>query len=84
MHLSIVNRKEDRSTMLNAIKLQNKIRESGTSVARIAKDIGVCPSTFYRKMAQNSFRICEVDAIVQKLAITLDDAVIIFFTQYGA
>ena len=65
--------------MLNVGKLKGKLVERGVTVADISKSLGIAPSTFYRKMNNNSFEICEADIIVD--ALMLSD---IFFTQYVA
>lgn len=67
--------------MLNAKKLKDKILENRLTVVEVAKKLGIDPATFYRKMKKNSFKICEVDAMVDALSLTRDDANDIFFSN---
>lgn len=70
--------------MLDAQKLKGKIIEKGKSVESISRDIGINPSTFYRKLNNNTFEINEADKIVSILALTGAEASAIFFSQFVA
>ena len=72
------------SDMIERNKLRAKIVEKGTTVDDLAKRIGLCSSSFYRKMNKSSFLVREVDAIVRELNLTTDEAVAIFLTVTGA
>lgn len=67
--------------MLNSNKLKGKIIEKGMTVTKVAEMLGINPSTFYRKMKNNSFEIGEVDIMVEKLSLSRKDANDIFFSQ---
>lgn len=54
------------------------------TIMSFSKKIGIDSSTFYRKMANNSFTVKEVDRIIEVLHLSLDEAVEIFFAQKGA
>lgn len=70
--------------MLDVQKLKGKIIEKGKSVESISRDIGINPSTFYRKLNNNTFEINEADKIVSILALTGAEASAIFFSQFVA
>ena len=70
--------------MLSAGKLKGKLVEKGITVSDISKVLGIAPSTFYRKMDSNSFKICEADKIVTVLSLSLKEANEIFFAQFVA
>ena len=67
--------------MLNTAKLKGKLIEKGVTVAEISKILGIAPSTFYRKMSNNSFQICEADMIVVSLSLSPEESQNIFFAQ---
>lgn len=70
--------------MLDIQKLKGKIVEKGKSVETLSREIGINPSTFYRKLNNNSFEIEEADRIVSILALTGAEATAIFFSQLVA
>ncbi len=70
--------------MVNVRKLKAKIVESGKTITEISQVLGINPSTFYRKLKQNSFEIGEADVIVRELELSIDDANAIFFSQIVA
>ena len=49
--------------MLDVNKLKGKIIEKGKTIDKLSADIGINPSTFYRKLKNNSFEIDEIDRI---------------------
>ena len=65
--------------MLNENKLKAKIVEKNLNIEEVSKQIGVDKTTFYRKMAKNSFLLKEVDCIAKILELTSDEATDIFF-----
>ncbi|MDD7515445.1 XRE family transcriptional regulator [Ruminococcus flavefaciens] len=65
--------------MLDVQKLKGKIVEKGKSVEVVSADLGINPSTFYRKMKNNSFEIREADEIMKILSLTHEEASAIFF-----
>ena len=70
--------------MLNANKLKGKLVEKGFTIAEIAQELGINPSTFYRKVKKNSFEIGEADRIVKALSLSEKEAIDIFFTNIVA
>ena len=72
--------------MVNVNKLKGKIVEKGTTIEKLAIQIGIDRSTMYRKMNTNgeNFSIKEADLIVKSLGLSKDDAVTIFFNQFVA
>ncbi|MGN1133781.1 MAG: helix-turn-helix domain-containing protein [Oscillospiraceae bacterium] len=70
--------------MLDVQKLKGKIIEKGKSIETVSRDLGINPSTFYRKLNNNSFEIREADKIASILSLTGDEASSIFFSQYVA
>ena len=67
--------------MLNVNKLKGKIVEKGFSIEKLSQILGINPSTFYRKIKNNSFEIEEADAIVKELGLSSTEATEIFFAQ---
>lgn len=67
--------------MLNTNMLKGKIIEKGQTVSALAGYLNINPSTFYRKMKNNSFKISETDAIVKALQLSPIEASNIFFDQ---
>lgn len=55
--------------MVNTDKLRGIIVEKGYTQEEIAKFIGICPKTFYRKMALKVFKTDEAEAMINKLEI---------------
>ena len=70
--------------MVNVRKLKAKIVENGKTITEISQVLGINPSTFYRKLKQNSFEIGEADVIVRELELSIEDANAIFFSQIVA
>lgn len=70
--------------MLQSNKLKGKIYEKGLTIAIVSKQIGMNVTTFYRKLAKNTFSLVEVANITNVLQLTQDEAVEIFFANKGA
>lgn len=70
--------------MVNVRKLKAKIVENGKTITEMSQVLGINPSTFYRKLKQNSFEIGEADVIVRELGLSVEDANAIFFSQIVA
>lgn len=70
--------------MLDVNKLKAKIVENGTSIPKMSEILNINPSTFYRKMKNNSFEIGEADKLVMELRLTKEEATRIFFKQIVA
>ena len=77
-------RQERMVYVLDVQKLKGKIVEKGKSVEKVSDEIGIHPSTFYRKLKENSFEICEADKLVEALDLTGAEATAIFFSQVVA
>lgn len=71
--------------MVNVQKLRGVIVERGYTQERLAKEIPMDKSTFSRKMAGDGedFSIEQADRISKILNLTKDEAIDIFFSQYG-
>ena len=70
--------------MINVRKLKAKIVENGKTITEMSQVLGINPSTFYRKLKQNSFEIGEADVIVRELKLSIEEANAIFFSQIVA
>ncbi len=71
---------------MNINKLRGKIVENGLNVDTLASSIGMNKSTFYRKMNNQgeTFTIKEVNLIREKLSLSKEEAMSIFFTSFVA
>lgn len=72
--------------MINRNKLRGKIVENGFSVEELSKQIGINPSTFYRKMDKDSmsqFTIGECHKMCSILNLSSEDAISIFLPEYS-
>lgn len=67
--------------MINKKLLLYKIAEKGHTVKEISVDIGVNPSTFYRKIEKNTFTCAEVTGIAKDLSLTAQEIMDIFFAN---
>lgn len=67
--------------MFNADKLRGKMAESKVTINAISKELKINPSTFYRKMKNNSFEIAEANAISHILGLSSSEVTAIFFGQ---
>lgn len=72
--------------MVNINKLKGKIVECGTTIEKLASEIGMDRSTMYRKFNSNgeNISIKEADLIVRALCLSKEEAVSIFFNQFVA
>lgn len=71
---------------MNVNKLKGKIVERGLTVGKLAEEIGIERSTFYRKLKKNgaTLTIKEVNLIVMVLGLTEKEAMEIFFNKIVA
>ena len=81
-HICDIGRRGEK--MLDVQKLKGKIVERGKSIEKVSDEIGIHPSTFYRKLKENSFEIGEADKIVEVLSLSGAEATAIFFSQVVA
>lgn len=72
--------------MVNTDKLRGKIKECKMTVDMVAEEIGLNPSTLYRRLngGGGTFTIGEADKIATLLNLTADELNKIFFAQYVA
>lgn len=70
--------------MLRENKLRAKIVENNLNIEQLSKKIGIDKTTFYRKIARNTFTINEVDRIAKALNMSVQDVSDIFFAAQGA
>ena len=82
--VAFMRRKKGGVLMLDVQKLKGKIVEKGKSIEILSREIGINPSTFYRKLNNNSFEIEEADKIVSVLSLSGAEATAIFFSQVVA
>lgn len=66
---------------MNTELLKAKMKESGKSVAAVAKDINVDESTFYRKLQKNgeTFTVAQAAIIKDALSLSAKEAFDIFY-----
>lgn len=64
-------------------KLKKAIHENGLTIQSVSKEIGMNPSTFYRKIKQKgiNFSIGEMHALQELLHISAEEAADIFLSQ---
>lgn len=67
--------------MLNTDKLRGKMVENKVTVKTLSHKLGINPSTFYRKLKNNSFEIGEANKITSLLGLSSSEATAIFFGQ---
>lgn len=67
--------------MLDVQKLKGKIIEKGKNVEAVSAELGINPATFYRKLKNNSFEIREADRLIDILALSVEEASSIFFSE---
>lgn len=65
--------------MINVAKLKGAIVENGTTQEELAKELGMNRSTFYRKMKSEGFTIGEAKKIAEKIPLSDELAIEIFF-----
>ena len=71
--------------MVNVNKLRGRIVEAGKTVTELAEDIGVDKATLYRKLNNpEMITLKEATVIAKSLALSADDAMAIFFSEYVA
>ena len=70
---------------MNTDKLKALIAEKGMTIDSVAKEIGMDPSTFYRKLKSNgnNFSIGEMHALQELLEIATEDCVNIFLCNHS-
>ena len=65
--------------MIDTNVLKGKIAENGLSQAKVAKEIGITPKTFYEKMNEGVFGSDEIEVMIKLLGI--EEPSKIFFAQ---
>lgn len=65
--------------MIDTNVLKGKIAENGLSQAKVAKEIGITPKTFYEKMNKGVFGSDEIEVMIKLLGI--EEPSKIFFVQ---
>lgn len=63
-------------------RLKNKIAETGVNIETFAKSVEMDKTTFYRKLNAGGvkFTISETKRIIEKLGLSNEEAMTIFFT----
>lgn len=69
--------------MVNTDKLKQTIKDKGMTIDGIATDIGVDPSTLFRKFQNGggNFTVAQVSAIGNKLNLSKEEVNTIFFAE---
>lgn len=68
--------------MFNSNLLKAKLVEKGVGVIDLCNTIGICETTYYRKISrQGDFSRFEIKKIVEALSLTVDEMNSIFFAQ---
>ena len=67
----------------NINKMKGKIAENGYTMKSLSKEIGMCETTFRRKMNDKTaeFYISETQKIKEKLHLTIEEYLEIFFVN---
>lgn len=66
---------------INRRSLNAAIVKAGTTLEGLANDIGIDRSTLFRRLRNNTLRICDIYKIVEALHLTPQDAVDIFLAE---
>ncbi|MCL2378293.1 MAG: XRE family transcriptional regulator [Defluviitaleaceae bacterium] len=68
--------------MLNLTKLNNEIKRKGLTISTLANSIGVCRTTFHRKLKNDgdTFMLWEIESIIKYLELTKSVLLEIFFS----
>lgn len=67
--------------MVDVELLKQYIDTSGVSVTHIATAAGMSRETFYKRLANPTFRVSEVQSISETLHLSKDDFMRIFFAK---
>ena len=72
--------------MINILKLKAKIVEAGMTILSVSKALNMDRSTFYRKMNEDGtyFTIKEVNIMINKLHLSFNDVLELFFNKLVA
>ena len=66
---------------VNIARLYGKIVECGLTKEALADQLGIARSTFFRRLKNNSLRICDIHKICEILNLTREEACEIFLSQ---
>lgn len=69
---------------MNKTELEVAMLRKRMNVKELSERIGIDPSSYYRKVENNTFTMKEVNKIVQVLDLTESDFLNIFFTKVVA
>ena len=61
--------------------LSASVVKNGTTYEGLAKDIGIDRGTLFRRLRNNTLRICDIYKIVDALKLTPDEAMHIFLAE---
>lgn len=68
--------------MFNQNLLKAKLIEKDVSVLELCNELGICETTFYRKLSRDGdFSRFEINKIVEKLELSQEERNKIFFAQ---
>lgn len=65
--------------MIKTSKLKGLIAEQNKTQSQVAKEIGVSPATFYRKMTSGVFGSDEIEKLI--VILNIDDPLSIFLSK---
>ncbi len=67
--------------VINRRSLNAAIVKNGTTLEGLANDIGVDRTTLFRRLRNNTLRVCDIYKIVEVLHLTPQDALDIFLAE---
>lgn len=65
-------------------KLRGKMAENRVSIVELSGELGIVPSTFYRKCTHESFTLGELVKMADRLKLNNDEFNLIFFPCFVA
>ena len=58
---------------MNTQRVKERMEEKGITVGRMAQELGMDPSTYYRKMQKNGEEFSALDLMVFKRVLQMDE-----------
>ena len=58
---------------MNTQRVKERMEEKGITVGRMAQELGMDPSTYYRKMQKNGEEFSALDLMVFKRVLEMDE-----------
>lgn len=79
MYTEVADMRHCGESKMQINKLRGKIAENRTSISKLAKKMGINPSTLYRKFNSGDITVRQADTIIKLLHLTFDEVQQIFF-----